>query len=188
MREVLLLFFGGGEGFGYRVNVGRRQERWLKRELRGHALMPRSSSVLSLLNTAGWPERAGKLRLLRQPCSCALLYYFLQWENSHVPSEAGAASWPQCPGPLARCSLHGAPCDAPFPCDLRASGAEKNTASRSLQWHQEDLGSLPQPDCYQISCVILPFMQQMWNGLDLILSFLPLNSLGSPNSSVIACN
>ena len=133
--------------FGYRVNVGLRQEWRLKRELWVHAVMSSSVPVLSLLNTAEWPERVGTLRLLSQSCSRAPMYYFLQWENSHVPSEAGAASWLRCPGPLASvltawCSLWCSP-------SLRPTGIRdwKNAASRSLHWHQEDSRSLPQPNC-----------------------------------------
>lgn len=66
MREVLLFLLAGGEGFGYKVNMGRRQEGW---EL--CATVSRSSFALSLLNTTGWPEREGRLH----PASilCALL-------------------------------------------------------------------------------------------------------------------
>lgn len=111
--------------FGYRVNVGRRQERWLKWELWVRAVMSSSSSVLSLPNAAGWPERVGRLCLLSQSCSCAPTYYFPPWENSHGPSRAGAASWLHRPGPLARCWPQGSPCDVPFPCHLQASGTAK---------------------------------------------------------------
>lgn len=66
MREVLLFLLAGGEGFGYKVNIGWRQEGW---EL--CATVSRSSFALSLLNTTGWPEREGRLH----PASilCALL-------------------------------------------------------------------------------------------------------------------
>lgn len=77
MREVLLFLLAGGEGFGYKVNMGRRQEGW---EL--CATVSRSSFALSLLNTTGWPEREGRLH----PASilCALLCCF--WHGNILGS------------------------------------------------------------------------------------------------------
>lgn len=129
-----------------------------------------SRSLLSLLNTAGWPEGVGRLHLLGQPCLRDLVCYFLHCNmlgESTCTFQAVTAAllhalapW-HCLALLARL----------LPCDLQAPGAEKRSP-RSMHWHggTRDLPSITCPLCSTAGLhLVWAWVFFLWIHLDLRL-------------------